>query len=546
MKKCLLLCIIVFSLVVTISSQAFNPLDFIFKQQLEYNLQILTVSNQDNGGFDEFSDVVDFLVWYYSTNEYCGEEIIVKLLPGTYESVDLSPLADLGITSFTLQGEGGTIVGGDYGVRLVTTPDTQCDGAVYNLIDLNISGSTRGIVFQDNWAGDTGSLYVPKVSLNITNCSITDCGANSYSGPPMSAAAIHFQGSGSIQGCTISDNTMNTALPYTPQAGAISVINNSTLAVEVLSNHLDNNTGSLCGGLVAHGKGVIEIEDNQFRFNTVDGQCPSVSAYRSNALSVYQASNILIQNNLFIDNFDPDCITLGTFIGLLACQGQAAFPIRFTNNTMVNTPPVVESPFNAIAFYANTGQDIHIMNNVFSTPNTNGARISSDSGLVPNNFQHNILHNTSLSGFTAYLYNPDDPNSVYNPTAPRFNYNCDPQLDANYIPIWNATTMSHCIDNGTGVNDSDGTPPDIGAFRATDHRYWQYRFRSGENDRSDTYHWVSYPVVNSLTQGKTVARSFFHELLGTHEIAPQVFVADVLQEIVWYEENQYTRYSGMA
>lgn len=110
-------------------------------------------------------------------------------------------------------------------------------------------------------------------------------------------------------------------------------------------------------------------------------------------------------------------------------------------------------------------------------------------------------------------------------------------LDNNYTPIWNLTTMSPCIDTGTGTDDPDGTPPDIGAIRATDHGYWKYRFRTGENDRSDTYHWVSYPVVNSLTQGKTRANSFFSELLGTHLNSNDLEVATVLQEIVWYEGN---------
>ncbi|MCB5223650.1 MAG: hypothetical protein WCY21_03350 [Candidatus Cloacimonadaceae bacterium] len=50
----------------------------------------------------------------------------------------------------------------------------------------------------------------------------------------------------------------------------------------------------------------------------------------------------------------------------------------------------------------------------------------------------------------------------------------DMGLDSNYIPIWNQTTMSPCIDAGTGVNDPDGTPSDIGALRTGDHKYEEY------------------------------------------------------------------------
>lgn len=53
----------------------------------------------------------------------------------------------------------------------------------------------------------------------------------------------------------------------------------------------------------------------------------------------------------------------------------------------------------------------------------------------------------------------------YNPlvhTGCLFNEELD--IDNNFAPIWNQTTMSPCIDAGTGVNDPDGTPADIGAF----------------------------------------------------------------------------------
>jgi hypothetical protein len=58
----------------------------------------------------------------------------------------------------------------------------------------------------------------------------------------------------------------------------------------------------------------------------------------------------------------------------------------------------------------------------------------------------------------------------------------DPQLDANYYPIWNTTTKSPCIDNGdpdlnaNGIpwyldpedQDPDGTRKDIGAYHNPD------------------------------------------------------------------------------
>jgi len=512
------------------------------------NLNDIRVSSTGNGSFYTINQAIDFVQSFVDSGLYAGEAIRIRVGPGTYsESVDLSPLAALGITNFTLEGVGEAIINGDgYGIKLVVNENSPSVGAVYNIKKLKIANSDRGILFKDYWDESSMNAQAPQLTLNISNCTIYDCGTYSYSGTGtniFSAAAIHFEGGGSITSCHFLNNSISAAAEYSQfsQAGGVFIRNNTTSTIEVKYNEFTSNKGLISGGLVATGTGPIRItNDNKFFGNTYGGYGSIANAQRANALSVYDASNIILKNNLFVDNI-PSLIPYGAVIGLTTYLSQAAAPIRFINNTIVNTPQYNTNGLSAIKFRINAGvtvQDIQIKNNIISSTNSNGCTIDSNAGYSPVSINYNMLHNTSLSGFSANLYNPEDPNSVYNPSAPKFNYQCDPQLDANYVPLWNATTMSHCIDTGTGVNDSDGTPPDIGAFQSADHRYWQYRFRSGENDRSDSYHWVSYPVVNSLTQGKTVARSFFHELLGTHEIAPQVFTADVLQEIVWYESNQ--------
>ncbi|MDD4791387.1 MAG: hypothetical protein PHE64_08070, partial [Candidatus Cloacimonetes bacterium] len=131
-------------------------------------------------------------------------------------------------------------------------------------------------------------------------------------------------------------------------------------------------------------------------------------------------------------------------------------------------------------------QDPLIQNNVISTTNSNGCSINSGSGYYPYSISYNIIHKTSLSGFNLNFSDPDEP---------RFTYQCDPELDSNYQPIWNATTMSPCIDAGIG-EDEDGTPVDIGTIPAIAHRYWEYSF---ENQHDvDRWHWVSYPILNTI------------------------------------------------
>lgn len=535
------------------SSCQANSFNNVSARIMNFNLHDIRVSSSDLGSFNSIGDALEYLLTYFSTYPYNNEAIRIRVLPGTYsESVDLSPLAALGITNFTLEGVGDPIINGDsYGIKLIVDEDSSCNGAVYNINNLIIADSGRGILFKDYWDELSGNLQAPQLTLNIYNCPIYDCGSSSYSGtsnPIFSAAAIHFEGAGSISNCHIHDNVMttgsNTYSQYC-QAGGLFVNNNTSSETKITYNRFTNNTGALSGGLVAKGKGNILISNNEFSGNTDSWFCDIYNAYEANALSVYDASNIMIQKNLFVDNFQSTP-PYGAVIGLRTYMTQTASPIKFLSNTIVNTPQYSNNGLIAIIFRINAGisvQDIQIRNNIISSTNSNWCTIDSGAGYYPLSIDHNVLHNISLSGFSANLYNPDDPTSVYNPTAPRFNYQCDPQLDANYFPTWNASTMSHCIDTGTGVNDPDGTPADIGAKTTITHAFWDYTFRKSSEEtqpkeRSDTWHWVSYPVINSLTRGKRVARSFFSELLGTHPISQTENEPDVLQEIQWVNGNQ--------
>jgi len=508
----------------------------------DYNLQNITVSNQDHGQFDEVNEVVDFLERYYSANEYNGEEIVVKLLSGSgnYGEIDLSPLAAIGITNFTLQGVGEpTIDGDDYGIKLVVGQNSPCNGAVYNINGIKITGSSRGILFKDYWNDSSGSLQAPQLTLNINNCTIHDCGSSSGSfiiDPMFSAAAIHFEGAGLVSYCNIHDNDMAASIvedsPYC-QAGGLFVYNNTSSEAVVTCNIFTNNTGSLSGGIVAKGKGNALISNNQFSGNASSGCCNINNTYQANALSVYDASSINIQNNLFVDNMESTT-PYGAVVGLMTYETQEAAPIKFQNNTIINTPLESSNGLKAIIFRINEGtsfQDIQIRNNIISTTNNNGCTIDSGNGFCPISIDHNVIYNTSLSGFSANLYNPNDPASVYNPTSPRFNYQCDPQLDAYYIPIWNASTMSPCIDAGLGEDAEDGTPADIGAKGVVHHQYWEYSFLNQADQ--EKWYWVSYPVLNSRTNGVLVASEFFKELLPVHENIDGDDEPTYLQQIDW-------------
>ncbi len=135
--------------------------------------------------------------------------------------------------------------------------------------------------------------------------------------------------------------------------------------------------------------------------------------------------------------------------------------------------------------------------------------------------EYNIFHNTVPDGFAGSFSTT--------------NIEEDPKLDANHQPIWNDTIMYPCIDTGYGDDDPDGTPRDIGAKTAQEHAYWEYSFE-GQADR-DRWHWVSYPVLNTITDNALKASVFFEELLQVHKDSQDEYTPTYLDRIDWMVEG---------
>jgi len=458
-----------------------------------YNLGNIIVSKGGQYSFDNISAIVPYLMDCVYSEQYTGEPILIRVLPGTYnETIDFSPLANGQISNLTLIGWGpGVIV------------DAQYLGSC-----IRVTGQGIGNLLIDNvtLTNAMGGIHVNLQDCNrltVTNCTITNCLSSNFRG-----LAVVSNVPATISNCTISGNGWFDDGQGESSAAGLFLVNNTTSPTSVTDCSINNNYAETSSALYIYGSGHFEVSNNTFSCNNPNGdfQNPDPNSF---VISIDHVGSADIIHNVILEEYQPNCISINN-------SGIATKNINVINNTFNNLGTCISVTNNSrviatnnIFDYCYTGihssgqsNNIHIKNNLFNTV-------------------------TPLEGIT---YNPA--------THPNCLFNEDSILDSGFYPVWDSTLMSPCIDAGTGSNDPDGTPADIGAFRATDHRYWQYRFRSGENDRSDPYHWVSYPVVNSLTQGKTVARSFFHELLGTHEIAPQVFVADVLQEIVWYESNQ--------
>jgi hypothetical protein len=392
-------------------------------------------------------------------------------------------------------------------------------------------------VFTDTWDDSLSEVHIPNIKLSIENCSIYACGtslniSNWNETDTFSAAGIHFEGAGSIKNCSITDNTLIASSESYAQhikSGAVFVLNNSNAAVDISNNTFLNNRGAVSGGIVVNGTSLVNISQNRFENNVVDAYCmQDYQSMQGNAISVFEAANVTISNNLLINNFDIQTYGgTGVYLENLSSSPQSSPPIMFMNNSIYqNLPPVTGNITRSLAFkYISSPasyQEIVTRNNIFTCSYaSSGASVASVNGYSTPNLNNNIFHNTNVQGFQI---------STTDISHPRYNLVGNPQLDANYVPIWNSTTMSPCIDagnpdtdgdgipwNGDGVNfendpddiDSDGTCLDIGAIPAVQHDYEDYAMPV-----SGGIKWMSFPVLNRITNGYTTNSSFFNSIIN--------------------------------
>ncbi len=107
----------------------------------------------------------------------------------------------------------------------------------------------------------------------------------------------------------------------------------------------------------------------------------------------------------------------------------------------------------------------------------------------------------------------------------------DPLL-INNQPSWNSTQKSPCIDSGDPSTewDEDGTPPDIGAIPAIEHKYDERLLWDTQSIINETWHWISFPSLDNLTTGNDLAENVLSPILNI----------DILDFMEWIElESSY-------
>ncbi|PKN72838.1 MAG: hypothetical protein CVU50_05825 [Candidatus Cloacimonetes bacterium HGW-Cloacimonetes-3] len=427
--------------------------------------------------------------------------------------------------NFVLEGNGTVIIHSPTWNRALTINQT---------INRNIDELTiRNIIFEDSdEQGGNGvalTSYMPGYIKHVTmeNCTIRNCGDNASPSPDdpvglYSNIPIH------INNCDFYNNQGGYGNSYSGSRGAIYLkIDPETIPSIIENCSIHDNYARNASAITVSGSGSFVIRNNDIYNNH------QTYEYENYCVEGKDAKIVDISNNLIYNNFDNSSSAVGRAeyaIGLLrTSSNNSTSNVTVKNNTLAGHRRAL--------LVRNVNTDVK--NNLIDVWNT-GVYFAPGYNQSMLRYSYNFMKtytNTQIS--ENYDINvPSNPGNLFG----------DPQVDANYVPIWNSTTMSPCIDAGSGYKDADGTPADIGARKAINHAYWAYRFRDGlaEDPQlpnpKDTWQWVSYPVVNTLTQGKKVARTFFSELLGKHyvfENSEWVSYPDVLQEIQWLDGGTF-------
>lgn len=305
------------------------------------------------------------------------------------------------------------------------------------------------------------------------------------------------------------------------EGGAIYINNSSN--VEIMDNSLIDNSASGGGGAIFMDDcSLFYIKSNEFMNNSNDQIGSDMLKSDSVCFQDCQFSSMLpFERNVVNSNSSsnsPFLVVVGESSGVLNVIN-CVFDFDHINDDVDNYILLSQSPISAV-----------FNNCVFSTGNQRACFTTDGTAQVAVKYS---LFN--------YTYDGIDTTDHVISNVP------DMGLNANYVPIWNTTQKSICIDNGNpDTNDNnetwitdhfdrdvDGTQKDIGAKPLIDGHI--HRFHNLTNDK---VRYISFPgVVNHpLSGNQNLLYHMLNEILGN-----ELFRLEdpVLERIKWiYNDDE--------
>jgi hypothetical protein len=299
-----------------------------------------------------------------------------------------------------------------------------------------------------------------------------------------------------------------------PHGGGIYLDNTTTNEAVIENNEIYNCKAWDGGAIYCTGSGKIVIEKNNIHDNQLY-YCGTASGGNAQAISVVNCVNLEITRNLLIHN------TCSYGHSVIYLNGSSSNNILVRNNTISNNTDMI-----GIDLYSIHSNVISIRNNIITN---NKWGITRQFSTNPQIMYCDLWNNTS-GNYNEFA------------TPGEGCIEADPLLDTNYVPIWNHTTKSPCIDAGYNNNnndiDPDNTRSDIGAKYYVHQDGYDNRIFY-ENDpgvpnsnRGDYINWVCFPVIDKILDNADLAPTVLGEpgLLATY---PQI----KLDYLEWKQYN---------
>jgi hypothetical protein len=314
---------------------------------------------------------------------------------------------------------------------------------------------------------------LPPTEFLVQDCEIKDC----ITGTRIQGVGISAFGPIHLERTKIRDNQGQHGSIFSAFSfgGGAYLDNNSTVKTVVHDCEITRNSATEAGGLYLTGNGNFDIIGNKIESNY--RRTKPIAGFANNVYCL-NTGNCRIMRNVIINDISPG-IGSGNSIVLNRC-GTTTNPTLIANNT--------------------------IKGNMTSLPNNSaGLRLIGTECYVK--CENNIIESSSVGISKEYLSsvlgmshcllfgnNQNFENFIYSASQnPGCILNLDPSLNTNYMPIWNSTVKSPCIDSGKSDadedgyawyydrddQDTDGSQLDIGAISLIDGHIHSYHILHG-------------------------------------------------------------------
>jgi len=485
-----------------------------------YQYQYGNIHISPTGDFHTINEAIGYLKFQCENSLYDHTPIVITVEPKLNnnepynETINFDLLAGFQIPSLTLQGSNRNVMisGGDPSHAVISC------STIKNVIikNLSISGQTDDIL-----GGIT--LYGSIESAKLEDCTVSDCisrsGYQNGIGLNCSVPII-------ITGCEFSSNCGDN--PSVQLKGGAICLSCSAPAISRIENcTISNNTASNAGAILISGTSEKLISGCIFADNYANWFSESA---RSSVILCEDASNVEICNNLIYSSEDanlsfPD---MGIQYGIFAKDsGSQNHIIYIHHNTIYKNDRGIYISRSSGNLYG------------YSTLTNNIISNFSD-GIVVNNIPNSRIQ-MSYNDVYHYSSNPQSNNIVGYNVSPLANPGmiyAEPAIGDDFVPKWTNSIISPCIDAGNPMElDPDGTPSDIGARIAINHAIERYSFTDPDPDK---WYWISFPILDRITDNATSANSFFELLLELYDVyqnSEWVLVPKYLEEISWMKQG---------